>query len=236
MRGILNGIDAEKYNPENDPEIFENYTAKTIKKKYLNKKNLQSLSGLPQDKDVPVIGIISRLVKHKGIDLIINAIEGILKEKVQFIILGKGDRGYELYFKYLQESYHDKIYVKIGFDSSFAKKIYAGSDLFLMPSISEPCGIAQMISSRYGAVPIVRETGGLRDSIKDASLGEGNGFTFSDQTPEALCDAVKRALKVYENKEDWKRLVETVMNTDFSWKKSAEKYFYMYSSLADIGE
>ncbi|HNZ82201.1 MAG TPA: glycogen/starch synthase [Sedimentibacter sp.] len=236
VRGILNGIDAEKYNPENDPEIFENYTAKTIKKKYLNKKNLQSLSGLPQDKDVPVIGIISRLVKHKGIDLIINAIEGILKEKVQFIILGKGDRGYELYFKYLQESYHDKIYVKIGFDSSFAKKIYAGSDLFLMPSISEPCGIAQMISSRYGAVPIVRETGGLRDSIKDASLGEGNGFTFSDQTPEALCDAVKRALKVYENKEDWKRLVETVMNTDFSWKKSAEKYFYMYSSLADIGE
>ena len=236
VRGILNGIDTEKYNPENDTEIFENYTAKTLEKKYLNKKGLQSLSGLPQDKDVPVIGIISRLVKHKGFDLIINAIEGILKEKVQFVILGRGDRGYELYFNYLQESYHDKIYVRIGFDSDFAKKIYAGSDLFLMPSISEPCGIAQMISSRYGTVPIVRETGGLKDSIKDAGLGRGNGFTFIDETPEAMCDAVRRALKVYENKKDWQGLVEAVMNIDFSWKKSAEKYFDMYNSLVDIGE
>ncbi|NLK65767.1 MAG: glycogen synthase, partial [Tissierellia bacterium] len=162
IRGILNGIDTEKFNPENDLEIFENYNSKNIEKKYLNKENLQSLSGLPQGKDVPVIGIISRLVKHKGFDLIINSIEGILKEKVQFIILGKGDRGYERYFEYLQESYRDKIYVRIGFDSDFAKKIYAGADLFLMPSISEPCGIAQMISSRYGTVPIVRETGGLK--------------------------------------------------------------------------
>ncbi|MDD2396358.1 MAG: glycogen/starch synthase [Tissierellia bacterium] len=236
IRGILNGIDTEKYNPEDDEEIFENYSAESIQKKNLNKKNLQSLSGLPQDKDVPVIGIISRLVKHKGFDLIQSSIEEILKEKVQFIILGKGDRGYELYFKYLQESYHDKIFVRIGFDSDFAKKIYSGADLFLMPSISEPCGIAQMISSRYGTVPIVRETGGLKDSIKDASLGKGNGFTFSEQTPQALCEAVKRALKVFENKEDWEKLVETVMKVDFSWRKSAEKYFDMYSSLANIEE
>jgi starch synthase len=236
VRGILNGIDTEKFNPENDAEIFENFNVRNIKEKYLNKENLQSLSGLPPDKDVPVIGIISRLVKHKGFDLIINSIEGILKEKVQFIILGKGDRGYERYFEYLQESYRDKIYVKIGFDSDFAKKIYAGADLFLMPSISEPCGIAQMISSRYGTVPIVRETGGLKDSIKDASLGEGNGFTFSEQTPEAMCDAVKRALRVYENKEDWKKLIKAVMEVDFSWKKSADKYYDMYSSLVNIGE
>lgn len=236
IRGILNGIDTDKYNPEKDAEIFENYNSKTIHKKYLNKKNLQSLTGLPQDKDIPLIGIISRLVKHKGFDLIINSMEEILKERVQFIILGKGDRGYERYFEYLQESYRDKIYVRIGFDSDFAKKIYAGADLFLMPSISEPCGIAQMISSRYGTVPIVRETGGLKDSIKDASLGEGNGFTFVDETPEALCDAVKRALRVYENKDDWKRLVETVMEVDFSWEKSAEKYYEMYRSLVNIGE
>jgi starch synthase len=236
IRGILNGIDTDKYNPEKDAEIFENYNSKTIHKKYLNKKNLQSLTGLPQDKDIPLIGIISRLVKHKGFDLIINSMEEILKERVQFIILGKGDRGYERYFEYLQESYRDKIYVRIGFDSDFAKKIYAGADLFLMPSISEPCGIAQMISSRYGTIPIVRETGGLKDSIKDASLGEGNGFTFVDETPEALCDAVKRALRVYENKDDWKRLVETVMEVDFSWEKSAEKYYEMYRSLVNIGE
>ncbi len=229
--GILNGIDTEKFNPENDTELFENYSIKSIDNKYLNKGNLQSLSGLPQDKDIPVIGIISRLVKHKGFDLIINAMEEILKEKVQFIILGKGDRSYELYFEYLKESYHDKISARIGFDSDFAKKIYSGADLFLMPSISEPCGIAQMISSRYGTVPIVRETGGLKDSIKDASLGNGNGFTFSEETPQAMCDAVKRALKVYENKEDWKRLIETVMNVDFSWEKSAEKYYSMYSNL-----
>ena len=231
IRGILNGIDTEKYNPENDDEIFESYNSKTLEKKYLNKKNLQSLTGLPQDRDIPLIGIISRLVKHKGFDLIINSMEEILKEKVQFIILGKGDRGYARFFEYLQESYKDKIYVRIGFDSNFAKKIYAGADLFLMPSISEPCGIAQMIASRYGTVPVVRETGGLKDSIKDASLGEGNGFTFTDESPEALCQAVKRALRVYENKEDWRKLVKAVMEVDFSWKKSAEKYYDMYSSL-----
>ena len=236
IRGILNGIDTEVYNPETDEALFENYSIKTIEKKYLNKQNLQSLTGLPQDKDIPLIGIISRLVKHKGFDLIINAMEGILKEKVQFVILGKGDRGYELYFNSLEDSYHDKVSAKIDFNSDLARKIYAGADMFLMPSISEPCGIAQMISSRYGTIPIVRETGGLKDSIKDASLGRGNGFTFKEESPEALCSAVKRALKVYENKEDWRKLIETVMNVDFSWAKSAEKYYNMYLSLLDIGE
>ena len=232
IRGILNGIDTEKYNPENDDEIFESYNSKTLEKKYLNKKNLQSLTGLPQDRDIPLIGIIIKAGKNIK-DLTDHKFpwKKILKEKVQFIILGKGDRGYERFFEYLQKSYKDKIYVRIGFDSNFAKKIYAGADLFLMPSISEPCGIAQMIASRYGTVPVVRETGGLKDSIKDASLGEGNGFTFIDESPEALCQAVKRALRVYENNEDWRKLVEAVMEVDFSWKKSAEKYYDMHSSL-----
>lgn len=197
---------------------------------------MQSLAGLPQDEDIPVIGIISRLVKHKGFDLIINAMEEILKEKVQFIILGKGDRGYELYFESLQDSYHEKVAARIDFNSDLARKIYAGADIFLMPSISEPCGIAQMISSRYGTVPIVRETGGLKDSIKDASLGIGNGFTFREETPEALCHAIKRALRVYNNRDDWRKLVETVMKIDFSWTKSAEKYYNMYLNLRGIGE
>jgi len=236
LRGILNGIDTEVYNPETDEALFENYNLNNIEKKYINKRNMQSLAGLPQDEDIPVIGIISRLVKHKGFDLIINAMEEILKEKVQFIILGKGDRGYELYFESLQDSYHEKVAARIDFNSDLARKIYAGADIFLMPSISEPCGIAQMISSRYGTVPIVRETGGLKDSIKDASLGIGNGFTFREETPEALCHAIKRALRVYNNRDDWRKLVETVMKIDFSWTKSAEKYYNMYLNLRGIGE
>ncbi len=235
VKGILNGIDIEAYNPETDDALFENYSINNIENKSLNKQNLQSLSGLPQENDVPLIGIISRLVKHKGFDLIMHAMEDILKEKVQFVIIGKGDRGYELFFQSLQDSYHEKVSVRIDFNSDLARKIYAGADLFLMPSISEPCGIAQMISSRYGTVPIVRETGGLKDSIKDASLGEGNGFTFSEQTSQALYDAIKRALNVYNNKEDWSKLVESVMKIDFSWNKSAEKYYDMYCSL-NLGE
>ena len=236
IRGILNGIDTDTYNPETDDALFENYDINNIENKNINKLNLQSLSGLPQNKDIPVIGIISRLVKHKGFDLITDAMEEILKERVQFIILGKGDRGYELFFKSMQDSYNEKVSARIDFNSDLARKIYAGADIFLMPSISEPCGIAQMISSRYGTVPIVRETGGLKDSIKDASLGEGNGFTFREQSSHALYDAVKRALKVYDNKEDWKKLIESVMEIDFSWKKSAEKYFDMYLGLINLGE
>lgn len=231
VKGILNGIDTDYYNPETDTSLFENYNESNIENKYSNKINLQLMANLPQDKEIPVIGIISRLVKHKGFDLIINSIENLLKEKVQFIILGKGDRRYELRFKSLQETYHDKIAVRIDFNPDLAKKLYAGSDFLLMPSISEPCGIAQMIASRYGTVPIVRETGGLKDSIKDCSLGDGNGFTFYDQTSEALENTVKRAIRVYENKDDFTKLVNTVMNMDFSWTKSAEKYYDMYKDL-----
>lgn len=231
VKGILNGIDTDFYNPETDNSLFENYTKDDIYNKYVNKTSLQLMAGLPQDESIPVVAIISRLVKHKGFDLIIEGIEEILKEKVQIIILGKGDRSYELRFKALQDIYHDKIAVRIDFNPDFARKLYAGADFLLMPSISEPCGIAQMIASRYGTVPIVRETGGLKDSIKDLSLGSGNGFTFYEQTPEALADTVKRALRVYSNKEDFKKLVKAVMDVDFSWEKSAEKYYEMYENL-----
>ncbi|MGD9567696.1 MAG: glycogen synthase [Sedimentibacter sp.] len=234
VKGILNGIDTELYNPETDKSLFENYSADNVQNKYINKTNIQMMANLPQDENVPVIAIISRLVKHKGFDLIIDCIEELLKEKVQFIVLGKGDRNYELRFKTLQDIYHDKIAVRIDFNPDLARKLYAGADFLLMPSISEPCGIAQMIASRYGTVPIVRETGGLKDSIKDARFGFGNGFTFYEQTSKALDDAVKRALNVYQNKQDFKKLVETVMNVDFSWKKSAEKYFDMYKLIVGV--
>lgn len=234
VTGILNGIDTDFYNPETDSSLFENYSVKNIQKKYVNKTNLQMMANLPQDENVPVIGIISRLVKHKGFDLIIDGIEEILKEKVQFIILGKGDRSYELRFKALQDIYHDKVAVRIDFNPDLARKLYAGADFLLMPSISEPCGIAQMIASRYGTVPIVRETGGLKDSIKDLSLGNGNGFTFYEQSSSALVATVKRALNIYHDKDNFKKLVETIMNVDFSWKKSAEKYYYMYKLTVGV--
>jgi len=233
VRGILNGIDTTLYNPEIDKALFKNYTVDSLKNKYNNKTNLQGLVGLTQNPDIPIIAIISRLVHHKGMDLIMHGIEEILREKVQFIILGKGDRSYELYFKSLQERYHDKVSTRIDFNSDIARKIYAGSDFLLMPSISEPCGISQMIASRYGTVPIVRETGGLKDSIHDCSLGEGNGFTFYEQTPKALVGCIKRALSVYNNKEDWTNLVKSVMSVDFSWNHSAEEYHSMYLNLTD---
>lgn len=233
VKGILNGIDTTFYNPETDKSLFKNYNINNFKNKYNNKTNLQRMVGLPQNVDIPVVSIISRLVKHKGMDLITNGIEEILREKVQFIILGKGDRGYELYFKSLQERYHDKVAARIDFSSDMARKIYAGSDFLLMPSISEPCGIAQMIASRYGTVPIVRETGGLKDSIHDCSLGSGNGFTFYEQTPENLIDTIKRALEVYKNKDDWTKLIYSVMTEDFSWNHSAKEYHSMYLNLTD---
>ena len=231
VRGILNGIDTSIYNSETDTALFKNYNINSLKNKYYNKTNLQRMVGLPQNLDIPIIAVISRLVHHKGLDLIMHGIEEILKEKVQFIILGKGDRNYELYFKSLQERYHNKVATRIDFNPDIARKIYAGADFLLMPSISEPCGIAQMIASRYGTVPIVRETGGLKDSIHDANLGSGNGFTFYEQTPEALIDSIKRALSVYKNANDWTNLVKSVMSIDFSWNHSADEYHNMYLNL-----
>lgn len=236
LRGILNGIDIEFYSPLNDPSLFESYSIENIQSKYLNKINLQAMLGLPQDKTIPIIAIVSRLVKHKGLDLVARSIEEILKERVQYVILGKGDRGYELYFKSLQDIYHDKISTRIDFNTDIAKKIYAGADFLLMPSLSEPCGIAQMIASRYGTVPIVRETGGLRDSIKDCSLGVGNGFTFYEESPLALIKAIRRGLAVYNTQDDWMKLVKSVMSIDFSWDKSSIKYYEMYKSLLAQGE
>lgn len=236
IRGILNGIDTGFYDPKTDPALFKNFSAKTLDDKVENKIHLQAVMGLKRDKEIPLIAIISRLVHHKGMELIARGIHDILKQQVQFVVLGRGDRNFELFFKSLQDSYRDKIAVRIDFNADLARKIYAGSDLFLMPSISEPCGTSQMIASRYGSVPIVRETGGLKDSIKDCTYGEGNGFTFKGLDPEHLSDAIHRALSVYQNKKDWRQLVITVMGTDFSWNQSAGKYYTMYKDLVSEGD
>ncbi len=231
LLGILNGIDINFYNPAIDKDIFKRYNIKSIDKKVENKKELQKMLGLPVNANIPMISIISRLVSHKGIDIVAEAAENLLYNNIQLVILGKGDRDYEMFFENLQRRYPDKVVAYIAFEPKIAKKIYAASDMFLMPSKSEPCGLAQMIASRYGTVPIVRETGGLRDSIHDCTLGEGNGFTFIDYTADNISNAVNRALHLYYDKKNWNNLIAEVMNTDFSWNNSAAEYLKMYRLL-----
>lgn len=180
LRGITNGIDYETCNPMTDPNIAQNYSWRSPLRKKINKLDLQAVMHLPEDPDVPVIGFVSRLVKQKGIDLITCVMEDLLKLNLQVVILGAGDRDYQDYFEYYASSYPGKISTYIGFSGQLASKIYAGADLFLMPSMFEPCGISQMISMRYGTLPIVRETGGLKDTVQPYNefTGEGNGFFF----------------------------------------------------------
>lgn len=231
ISGILNGIDIEGYNPETDRALFENYNQVTFEKKRINKVELQKLVNLPVDEDVPIIALVSRLVRHKGLDLITPIMEQLLNEKVQIVVLGIGERKYEDYFRWLQDEYQGKVAALMCFNQDLSRKIYAGADFFLMPSESEPCGLAQMIASRYGTVPIVRSTGGLRDTIQDCSRGEGNGFVFEQYNANDLLQSIQRGLHVYGQKENWNRLVQWIMGIDFSWEKSAKEYENLYLQL-----
>lgn len=233
LEGILNGIDTERNDPDSDPVIAKNYSVKSVVAgKKANKKALQETLGLPQREDVPIIGIVSRLVSHKGLDLVKGIFdEFIANNDVQLAVVGSGDWQYENYFRELAEKYRDKVGIYIGFVPSLAKKIYAGADIFLMPSKSEPCGLSQMIALRYGTIPIVRETGGLRDSITDSGDGQGNGFTFKTYNAHDMQDALHRALAAYSDKEYWKKLTVRAMECDFSWGKSANEYIRMYKQV-----
>lgn len=236
IRGILNGIDYVYYNPESDPIIAKNFTSDSIEDKYENKLAIQRDLALPESRDVPMLAIISRLAAHKGIDIISEMIGGIVsRNDVQLIILGKGTPEYEGFFHNLEKSFPDKVRAMIMYDRDLSKKIYAACDIFLMPSKSEPCGLSQMIASRYGAIPVTRETGGLYDSIKgywvDNGEIKGNGFTFAGYNSYELAERTSAAIELYRNKEQRFALVKKIMNTDFSWKVSAEKYLEMYRSL-----
>ncbi len=233
LQGILNGIDVINYNPETDKNIVKNYNVKTVKKgKAENKKDLQAALGLPQKEDTPIIGIVTRLVSHKGLDLIKGILDELLyTTDVQIALLGSGDWQYENFFKEMAAKYPDKVGIEIGFVPALARKIYAGADIFLMPSKSEPCGLSQMVALRYGTVPIVRETGGLRDSITDSGDGEGNGFTFKTYNAHDMLGAIRRSLDAYANKEYWDSLVVRAMECDFSWGKSANEYIKMYKEI-----
>jgi starch synthase len=231
VKGILNGIDYSVYNPQTDNALFKNYGANTFEFKEENKKGLQKLLNLPEDASLPLIAVISRLVSHKGMDLIFSRLEEILKEKVQLVILGKGEAYFENMFLDMQKTYSEKMRAVIAFNSDLARKIYAAADIFLMPSRSEPCGLSQMIAARYGAVPIVRQTGGLADTVKDASREDGNGFAFNEYNAGVMLAKIKEALTLYHNKEKWTQLVKKAMSSDFSWKKSAKQYADVYKEI-----
>ncbi|MDN5347155.1 MAG: starch synthase [Clostridia bacterium] len=230
LYGILNGIDYEEFNPATDPRIKANYDAGSLERKKINKRALQKEMDLPE-RDVPLLGIISRLVAQKGLDLLAAILDPLLAQDVQFILLGSGEDYYQQLFSRYKLKYRQKMAVKIGFDPDLAQRIYAGCDMFLMPSRFEPCGLGQMISLRYGTVPIVRATGGLEDTIIDYhhDPARGNGFSFVNYNPQDLLETINRALNLYrEQPHAWQELVRRGMAADFSWSASAAQYEEMY--------
>lgn len=234
--GILNGIDYTYYDPQHDGDIARKFTARSLHNKAQNKVALQKETGLPQREDVPMLAVISRLASHKGLDLVSDCISRIVQENdVQLVVLGKGEARYEFFFSDLQARYPDKVRALITYDRALSKRIYAASDVFLMPSKSEPCGLSQMIASRYGAIPVVRETGGLYDSIKpywiEGKTMHGNGFTFANYASEELRERTEAAISVWRDPEARKKLVTKIMKTDFSWSTSAKRYLELYASL-----
>lgn len=221
LYGIINGIDTNFFNPETDAYIKENYTYKTLNKKAINKLDLQKQVGLPQNKNVALAGLISRLFWQKGIELIT---EELPKLDCQFVILGTGQEHYEKYLQKLTKKYPGKFSAQTKFDIKLAEQIYAGSDMFLMPSRFEPCGLGQMIAMRYGTIPIVRQTGGLADTVNDKL-----GFTFKEFSATAFRRTIKKALKIYyEQPKKWHELQINGMKKDFSWNKSAREYVKLY--------
>lgn len=231
--GIVNGIDTDYYNPQTDGDIVKNYSQKNPEGKAENKLALQKELGLPQDADIPMIAMISRLAHHKGFELVRHVAHEILHDDVQLVLLGTGEAELEGFFSHIAYLCPHKCAVRLAFDKALAKRIYAAADMFLMPSKTEPCGLAQMIASRYGTVPIVRETGGLYDTIKpyDSESGEGNGITFYSYNAHDMLSAIDRAKMLYHDREKWSGLVSNVMAADFSWDRSAREYIKMYEEI-----
>lgn len=236
LSGILNGIDYNYYNPHKDEVLVQNYTkASAIGGKADCKLDLQRTLGLPQRTDAPLVAIISRLAAHKGIDLVAGISQKMLSGDVQFVVLGRGEQRFENFFVGLEHRYPDRMRAIIDYDRELSRRIYAAADIFVMPSKSEPCGLSQMIASRYGAIPVVRETGGLYDSIKGYwehdDIIEGNGFTFANYSEDELIDRIWAAMTVWHDMPRRKKLISRIMSEDFSWNSSAKKYLELYAGL-----
>lgn len=232
LRGILNGIDVDKFNPKTDPMIPVNYDLKTFEDKVQNKLAFQKEMDLEVNADIPLIGMVTRLTHQKGIDLILQASEDILRTGAQLVILGTGDAHYESALRSLEHYRHDRVRSILLFSNEMSAKIYAASDLFLMPSKTEPCGLSQLISMRYGTVPVVHRVGGLRDTVIPFTGVEGNGFTFESFQAGDMMDAIYRAVTCfYQSPDEWKQIIKNNLQKDVSWEQSAKKYLDLYHEV-----
>ena len=228
--GIVNGIDYNIFNPKKDPNIFKKYNENSLDKKMENKLALQKSFKLPQNPDIPLMGMVTRITEQKGFDLLEQIIEDILKHNIQFVITGTGAKKYENFFRKMAKKYPDKVAINLKFDIKKASQIYAASDIFLMPSRFEPCGLGQLISMRYGSIPVVRATGGLVDTVTDFNpeTGKGNGFVFIGYDSKEFLACLVRAVENYKHKEDWKKLVKRAMKISNSWEIPAKKYIELF--------
>ncbi|GCF95421.1 glycogen synthase [Enterococcus florum] len=234
LSGIVNGIDDELFDPAKDPALFKNYDVKHLDDKVENKLRFQKELGLPVRKDVPMIGIVSRLTYQKGFHLLLEEMENLMQFDVQLVLLGTGDPRFEAEFRSFGERYSAKASIHLTFDLLFAQKIYGSADLFLMPSAFEPCGLSQMIAMRYGTLPIVHEIGGLRDTVTPYNplTHAGTGFGFVDFQSFHLMNAIKQAIEVYQNQPKiWQALMERAMQQDFSWEQSSQQYLELYRQI-----
>ena len=234
LHGVLNGIDMKRYDPAHDESLAAPYSADDLAGKRRDKAALQKLLGLQERPDTPILAMVTRLVSHKGLDLVCETLDTIMEKDVQLVVLGKGEAKYETFFEYARARYGGRMAVHLGYSEQLAMQIYAGADLFLMPSKSEPCGLSQMIAMRYGTVPIVRETGGLKDTVRayEAWNSAGNGFTFANYNAGDMCHVVCQAIDLYHNNRDvYALLQKRGMTADFSWKRSAQAYRDIYSSI-----
>lgn len=234
LRGIINGIDYSVYNPSKDPYIFETYNAKTvIDKKKINKMRLQEQLGLPVDGEKAMVGLVSRLVSQKGLDLIADAMSELMSLDIQLVVVGTGEARYEEMFRNTAWHNPSKLSANIMFSNELAHKVYAATDLFLMPSMFEPCGLSQLISFAYGTIPIVRETGGLKDTVipYNKFTGEGTGFSFSPYSAHDMMHTLRMALGIFADKNIWDKLVKSAISLKFSWDGSAKEYEQIYDML-----
>ena len=233
IRGIINGLDTNVFNPETDKFIKTNYSVKTLRNKRFNKLALQKSMALSQRADVPLIGMVTRLTSQKGLDLFYEVMDEISQLDIQLVVLGTGAEEYETMMRDWENRNYDKVRGVVCFAPDIASMIYAGADLFLMPSKSEPCGLSQMIAMRYGTIPIVHTVGGLSDTVEpyNPETGEGNGITFNSYNSYDMLDAIKRAVSIYQNKDDRSKIRKNAMEKDVSWNIPAEEYVQMYKEL-----
>ena len=233
--GILNGIDYKTYNPQKDKELFANYGVRSLANKAVNKRGVQKLFQMQVDSGIPLIIYNGRLTDQKGIGLIKDSIDNILSQRIQMVVMGNGEKRYENFFDYVESKYQGK-FKAIRYSAGISKKLYAAADLLLMPSLFEPCGLSHMIASRYGTVPIVRETGGLKDSVRDFGCeGGGNGYTFANYNANDMVYSIRRGVEDFINDgQNWDKKMIACINKDFSWKPTVQEYLKLYKKIGKV--